>query len=529
MPAPRFITSLSQEGAPGVYVQELAPPVPTQGQRNRITGIAGQCVRGPVGKAVYCPNYGRFRDVFGERDRNSNGGTILGHVWKMFQGKRFGGVWVARVAAAAAVKASFTLETAAGGAGTQVVRVDAYGPGAAGNDIQFKVLAATDGQATHWNLSIKLYGRVYLYENLCTTGVDNTNQVIGSDDAVIIRLTKLADGRPVNNAPSTDGADTNGYTNLGQVVANFTSVAGSDGAIADSDYTATGGPMEIISNTRGINICLVAGRSNATIKTKIQALAAVASQRVWFACPDNETVTDTSAETERAAFTVTDRLSYWFNHPYIIDSVTNEEIVDEPHGLVASILSQTDPDVHPGDQRNAAYTKGVTRVYNELSDAQRDALDAAGVSYLNADLDTSGNRIIIPGNALTCDLNKNNRDLDQRYMKDFILYALALLMTGDLFRGNTPSARAARAGAATSFLTGLANAERYVLKDDQGNPMFSYKNDNTVNNLTDQGNGDQVDLLQCRLIAKNKRILLNAFIGPTVVITETQNTSTAQG
>src|SRR3990172_9155345 len=111
MPQPRFITSDSQMIAPGVYVKENAPAVPVRGQRNRRAGFVGQCVRGPTGKVVICDSYQRFIDVFGGRDKNSNGGAILGHVWKALQGKRWGAIGVVRAAAAAAVKASFTLES----------------------------------------------------------------------------------------------------------------------------------------------------------------------------------------------------------------------------------------------------------------------------------------------------------------------------------------------------------------------------------------------------------------------------------
>jgi len=110
MPQPRFITSDSQMVAPGVYVKENAPAVPVRGQRNRVIGLAGQCVRGPVNKKVTCSTYQRFVDVFGGRDRNVNGGPVMGHIWAALQGYRWGKLEIVRVAASDAVAASFTLE-----------------------------------------------------------------------------------------------------------------------------------------------------------------------------------------------------------------------------------------------------------------------------------------------------------------------------------------------------------------------------------------------------------------------------------
>lgn len=519
MPQTRFITSEAQLGAPGVYVLEQAPASPIQGQRRRTAGFVGQCVRGPVDTAVLITSYKRFLDIFGGRDKNSNGGTILGHVWKALQGKRWGRFYVVRVAAAAAVAASFTVETAAGGGGTAIARIDASSVGTWGNDVQWKVLPATNGDANYWNLAIKLYGVVTLYQNLTTqTGLDNTNQVIGNDFATLIKVTKLANGRPVNSAATVDGADADGYTKLGQSVAGFTSVAGSDGSIADTDYTATSRGIQVLNAVRGVHACAIVGRSNTTVKSAIAALTI--TQRVWYLCPDDETVTVSTAITERATFN-SDRLSYWFNHVKFLDPITLETILEEPFIGVMSVITQTDPDIHPGQYDNAPLWNYARDVETALGDDDRDALDAGGVSFMNLDLDASGNQIIIAGNALTCDFALNNLDLDARYEKDFILDAIANRLRADQFKGNTAAARASRAAAVSGFLTTLARKNRYVNKDEEsGKPAFSYKNDLSVNSVTEQQNGLQREKLICQLIAKNKIILLQAVIGVDATVSE---------
>lgn len=278
--------------------------------------------------------------------------------------------------------------------------------------------------------------------------------------------------------------------------------------------------MEIINAYAGVHVCLVAGRSNSVIKTKIQALAPTTVLREWLLCPDSETVTVASAITERAALTITDRMSYWFNSPYIIDPVTLEEIVDEPHGWVASILSQTEMDVHPGDAINATLTRAITRLFNDLQPSDTDALDAAGVSFWKRDTDDRGQDTILPGNALTCDLNTNNVDLDARYMKDYLIIGISSRIKGDLFKGNTPAARSKRRGAVSGWLERLAKDDRYVLRDESGVPQFSYTNDRTVNNPVDQQAGLQKDLAVIQLIAKNKIILLMATIGVNATVTQ---------
>lgn len=520
MPQPRFITSESQIGAPGVYIQERAPAVPIRGQRNRVVGLAGQCVRGPTGRSVTITGFQRFLDVFGGRDKNSNGGTLLGHVWKALQGKRFGRLEIVRVAAAAAVKASFTLEAAAGGGGAQIVRVDASSVGTWGNDVGIKVVAASDGDATHWDLLVRLYGKITRFANFNTqVNQNNTNQVVGSDDATLIRVVKLADGRPVNNAASTDGADADGFVKLGQTVASYDSVAGSDGVIADSDYTGVGGPITILNNKRGVHACAVVGRSNAAIRAAIVTASATTAQRVWFMCDNDETVSQATAITTRAAIN-SGRISFWFNHVYLTDPVTLEEIAEEPFLMPMSIISQTDSDIHVGDADNAVLTRYARRVQNQLGDPDRDALDLGGVSFVWEDEDASGNVMLIPGNGLTCDFAVNNRDLDGRYMKDFILDAIAKRLMGSQFKGNTPANRAERSSAVSGFLDALARSDRFILRDEQGTPQFSYVNDQSVNSQQDQATGLQKESLTATLIPKNKHILLLATIGVDAIVTE---------
>lgn len=520
MPQPRFVTSDSQMIAPGVYIKENAPAAPIRGQRNRYAGFGGQCVRGPVDTLVRVDSYARFLEVFGGRDKNTNGGAILGHIWKALQGKRFGPLAIVRTAAAAAVAASFTLESAAAGGGTELLRVDASSVGTWGNDVGVKVSAATNADANYFNLSAKLYGKITLFENIIiTTGNDNTNLIIGSDYGTIIRLTKIASGRPVNTAAGVDGADTDAFVNLGESVAGFTSVAGADGVIADTDYTAAGKSIEILNGALGYQAVAIVGRSNAAIKAAIETAAATCNQRVWYVCPDDKTVTRTAAIAERATF-AEQRMSYWFNHVYITDPITKEEVDEEPFILPMSIVTQTDPDIHVGDFDNVVLTKSARRVHAELDDTMRDALTTGGVSFMLHDQDQNANDVIVPGNAVTCDFAVNNRELDGRYMKDFIVWAVAQRLRGDQFKGNTPANRAARASAVCTFLADLARKDRYIVRDEQGIPQFQYVNDASVNTVDEQADGLQRELLIARLIPKNIKIQLMATIGVDATISE---------
>ncbi len=521
MPQPRYQSGLSDQfGAPGVYIKELGISAPIAGIFKGVTGITGECVKGPVGKIVYCQSYQRFVDVFGGRDKGINGGTVIGKIWQTLQGKQFGMLAVTRAAAAAAVAASFTLETAAGGAGAAVFTLTATSPGTWGNDVMFKVVNASNGVATSFGLLVQLYGKNYLYDNLSYNSTDDNGAlVVGSDDATPVVLTKILPGRPNNSIALTDGADVNGYQKLGTVTAGFVVVTGTDGAIADTDFTGTGKAMELLNAERGVDHCLVANRSNSAIKTKILALAPVANNRLWLSCPDNETISLATAVTEVG--TLRDKhIVYCFNHEYIVDPVTGAQIIDEPHGWMASILSQTDPDVHPGVVETSDLTKSVVRQYNSLADADRDLCDANGITFFNRDLDQSGNAVWLFGNGRTTDLAVNNAQIDGQRSKFYLVAGLAQRMRGDEKKPNTKAIRAARAAAFTGWLTELALGGRFVALDPVSNvPLIEVKNGLEVNVQTDWDAGIQRDLVRAKLIPKNLYLQLQVQIGTTVTFT----------
>lgn len=514
MTQPRFVTG-DNFGAPGIYIQEVTPVAPVRGTINRTVGITGACVRGPVGKAVEISSRGRFVEVFGGRDYGA-GGAIVGEVHKALLNKPFGKLLIVRAAAAAAVAASFTVETAAGGAGTTVARIDASSVGAWGNSVAFKVETATDGVATHWNLRLKYLTRYVLIENIDTSSAlaDNTALKVGTDDGRLVTITILGSGgRPVNNAAGVDGADSSGYTLLGQTVAGFTSVVGADGTIADSDFTATGGPLELLNTAKGVGIALAAGRSNSTIKAKILALQATAADRIWLACPDSSSISLATAITERATLSGS-RLAYCFNHPLTLDPSTASAITTEPHAWMASILSQTDPDVHPGVADVAPYMAAITGLtYEALQPGDYDSADAGFVNALERDDDGTAHWV---SGRLT-----NGRQIDERRTRDFIIAGVVGRLKGSQYRPNTQNRRDNDRAAVMTYLVALARAERFIaIDEDTGIPECMVQNGADVNAKNDQRAGIQRTVVQARLIPMNLVMVFQADIGTDTTVNE---------
>lgn len=512
MPAPYFTTNdadLTQ--LEGLYIQERNPPAIVEGVSLNIVGIVGECVRGPVDKAVLITSAGRFQEVFGGRDHTADGtgGTRVGQVHLALANKPFGALYVVRAAAAAAVKASFTLESAAGGAGTAIARVDAANPGTWGNNVGVKVSDATDGDADHWNLTVRYLGNTYLFENLDTsaTGNDNTATVVGTDDGTLITITKLADGRPVNNVASTDGADADGFVLLGQTVAGFTSVAGSDGVIADTDFTGTGKGLELLAAQSGVAVVTVAERMSTAIKDKVELLAASAVDRIFLVGPDTSSVNVAAAVTD-AALQRSDRIVYAYNHPYTRDPDTGAEVITRPESWLASILSQTDVDIHPGEEDTKKYTAGITRLHwSGLQRADYITLKAGGICALESD---EGFAFV---SGVTSHIaTSGKKEITRRRMTDYLQLSLAKALKYSVKKKNTVSRRKANAAMIQAFLSDLKKQERIVedfLVDTE-----------KLNTPSGRAQGVEKILLRVKLIGHILHLALVTEIGTSVTITE---------
>jgi hypothetical protein len=376
--------------------------------------------------------------------------------------KRFGAIVVRRVAAADAVKASFTLETTAGGTGTQVLRIDASSVGLWGNDVQFKIENASDGNANHFKAIIKYLGREFVYDNLDISATnDNLAVVLGSDPANLVTMTKLAAGRPVNTAPNTDGADALGFVNLGATVAGFTSIAGTDGTLAVGDYNAA---MSDLAVYPGISVCFVpeAVPTPAMFHSNLVTLASQVADRIFLTWAHAHGQTD-SAEIAQVASQITtrsDRIWWCYNSAYTIDPDTDEEVQQGPHIWLASVLSQIPVSVHAGSVQTRALLGGIKRVTNtSLSRQALIALRNAGITTLERLDDGFQFRSVV-----TTDLTPGKTEGARRRVADYLQLSASKRLRHFVKAKNTVINRAAIAAELTAFSRSEQNPDTGVIE-----------------------------------------------------------------
>lgn len=498
------------ERLPGVYVSERDPPGFIRGRNLSTVFYFGRTARGPV-TPQKITNPARFEELYGGLYLN---GELVNEIARALLNKPLGAFVVRRVEADDAVAASFTFETAAGGAGTAVLRADASSKGSWGNLVGVKITAATDGVAGHFNLRAKFEGGEQVAQNLdIGVGANNLLTVYGDDAGNFVTLTKLADGRPVNTAAGVDGADADGYVNLGDVVAGFTSAVGDDGAIAAADYVAALADAKAYDGA-AIVICpdsledVVAGGAQATLNAAIVTAAAAAVDRVFLTWSGKYGDTPANEITAHAAqiTTQTGRIVWAYNAAKTLDPVTATKIPSPPHHWMASILAQNDVDIHPGAQVTRKQTAGISELYNEaISREDLIALAEAGISTLERLEDGFQFR-----DAVTDDTTPGKTELVYRRQRDFLQLSASKRLRFYVKERNLVERRAQMIGEIDAFSAELASIPRVV-------EAWQVLSDE-VNTPTNRGKGIELILWRVRLIGHMKSIVLQTDMGTGITI-----------
>lgn len=485
------------EDLPGLYINEKDPPGAIKGRRVNVVGFAGKCVRGPLTpQVINSPE--RFEEIYGGRDYIT-GGTLVGEVWKALLNKGFGKVVVQRAAAAAAVAGTRVLPNAVP---TTIATATASSVGAwslsANGGPTVSVEAATDGDATKWNARVKYKGKEWLHENLNTqSGYDNLAEVQGSDTyALPILLTKNADGRPVNAADLA-----------------LSTVAGADGTIAASDYSTA---ITAIANYQGVNVCLVPENAvtQTTLNSTIVTLAAAANDRIfltWSGTHGQSVATEVTAVGTHIT-TRSDRIVWCFNSAKTIDPVTGLKIDTAPHVWLASVLAQTDVDIHPGSHETAKFLAGIAELRNE-SLSRQDLIDmqAAGITALEKLPDE-----FLFRSAVTTSLVSGRTEITRRRMADYLQLSASDRLKYYVKTKNTLERRTQMIGELVDFTTGLQKAGRVVDNDDADlGPAIKVA---SVSTSAERGRGLEKVSWQVRLVSHMLAVVLETSIGTGLTI-----------
>ncbi len=472
MPAPLFTSNPSEfTRLEGLYIFEQNPPGFVRGVSLGTAGVFGQCVRGPVDTPVTITSESRFLEVFGGRDftADGSGGARVGQVHRDLLNKPFGTLIVVRALATAAAIASFNQEDTDGGAGAEIIKIAASSAGAWGNNAFFRIEDATDADSEHFNLVIRYLGATTTFENLdvFTSADDNLLNVIGDDLANSVVVTKLSDGRPLNTDDHTgaylaalDTGAVGGFMALGTVVATFTAVSGTEGTIAASDYTGTDRAIDSIKEFKGIAVIWSAEDDNTindTINTSLVTAAAAASDRIFLIWSGTHADSVATVIADVATFTRLDRIVYCYNSPKTADPDTGTLIQTPPTSWMASIFSQTDVDIHPGEEATKQFTAGIAELqFEAITRDNYVLLREAGISALERD----EGFLFVSG--VVTDLNPDLTEITRRRSADFLQLSASNKLKFFVKKKNLAETRRIMGGAIVSFSQSLLDQQRVV-------------------------------------------------------------------
>lgn len=486
MPAPLFTSNPAEYlRHPGLYITEVAPPGFISGVALGTVGVIGQTLRGPVNTPVEITSIARFTEVFGHRSRYGSD-TEANFVRQFLINKRFGKVVVVRAAAAAAATAEMDFDATA----TPIINVAATSPGAWGNDLTVAIEAATSGVSTEFNLVVNYRGTTTTYRNLTVDGSNNNlASEIGTDLGNLVVVTKLANGRPDNAA-----------------AAALTDTAGSDGSIADADYTGTDDVIDQIKAYPGVAIVASADRMTAAVKGAFLTAAAAASDRIFLLWSGTHSDSIATAVTDAASYR-DDRIVYCFNSPYIIDPETAEETRVPPVSFMASVLAMTDVDVDPIDQDNKQYLTGISRLtYESITRESFITLKEAGICAIEK---LDGFNF---AEGVLNYLVAGQTRITRRRSCDFLVLSAADRLKYFVGKKNTIELRIQMGGELTGFSQSLL---------DQGRVVEDFSVDQISQNTAAlRAQGQETIFWQVKLIGHALSLVLKAEIGETVTIQE---------
>lgn len=286
---------------------------------------------------------------------------------------------------------------------------------------------------------------------------------------------------------------------------------GSDGTIADTDYESA---MAAAEQARAGNVLFL--DSYNTVRNGYLKTHAAATQDKMVICCGAQG--DTRATIISKASNLRDSdgriILAW---PYVQTTIQGSQELTPPASWVASIFTQTAPNVELSYTGNTGFLAGITDLEFKEGRNGYIALDNAGVMALEQDLDIG----YVVKNSVTTQLaNTAKKPVLRRRMTDFLTDSIALFLKNFQNAVNSKEKRDEIKGAILEFDSRLVRDR--VLPGEQdvvgGQPVLV---DTESLNTDDVVAAGQVRIIYRRRIFSSMRyIVLQAEIGTSVVVTE---------
>ena len=460
----------------GIIVNESAPAPNIKGVAANIAGLVGVFQRGPA--TLQEPaSIGEFYEMYGKS-------AYLGN--KQLASKKFGRLRIVRVIASDAAKATKAFASSS----TDRITFTAKWKGVYGNNITVKIENGTTSgkKYTVHDGNTDAVFPDEIYDNVAVASVVPATFV----SSKLVDVTVNSSAAEPSNASATALA------------------SGSDGTVADTDYQAAIAVFEVERSCNVLFLDSYNSTRNGYLKTH-----AAATQDKMVLCAGAESTNAADTITEAASLRDVDgRLIYCY--PWLETVIDGVLTYTSPAAWIASIFSQTAPNIDPAYKQNARYTAGVTNLKFQLTRSNYVSLMAAGVCAFEYDSDFG----YVPKSGVTTQiLDSSKVTISRRRMADYLTDSAASFLKNYQNAPNTKDNRTAVKAAILAFVQ--ANENDGVLPKDSEVKTGTAKLVDTESLNTDLSivQGYFKILWKQRIFSSMRFIVLQAEIGETVVVT----------
>ena len=464
----------------GIIINESAPAPNVAGVAANIGILVGQTERG-LSELTEIGSIGEFFEKFGKNDSFG--------VNKALKNKKFGRLRVIRAVAAAAVQAKEEFASST----VDRIRFKAkQGKGVFGNAIQVKIEAGSSS-GKKYTIKDTTPGSVMsqeVYDNVVITEIAAKQHFAAS---LLIEVEVLSSAAEPDNAA-------------------FTALAGgSDGSIADSDYEAAIAKAAV----EGAGNFLFLDEYNSTRNGYLELHAAETQDKMVILC---------GAEGDSVSAAITDVANYRdvdgriiYAYPYVQTAINGSLVYQPPASWLASILTQTAPQVDPAFTKNAQFLVGVTGLKQVLTRAQYINLKDAGICSFEYDQEIG---FKVKSGIVTQIADSSKVTILRRRMADYLTNSVGKFLKNYQNAVNSKENRSLVKGAILGFVQSLQNDGILPKDSEVKSGKATLVDTESANTDMSIAAGFFKIIWKQRIYSAMRYIVLSAEIGESVVVTE---------
>jgi hypothetical protein len=469
---------LEYDEVDGIVIDEKAPSPNVQGVGTGVVCLVGQFQRGPQ-------KLDRISSITDLQERYGKS-SYLGNI--QLKNKKFASLKVVRVVASDAAKAQIIADD---GATTDLLQFDAKDKGAYGNSLSVTIEAGTTSGK---KITIK----------------DKTSESVLTDEIYDNYL--IADGvAPFSSSKIVDV--TLLASTAEPALASETSLAGgSDGTLADTDYESA---LALAQGERACNV-LFLDEYNSVRNQYLKTHASLTQDRMVI-CGVSETADVSAVLTEAGTLRDTEgRIILAYN--WVSTLVNGAATYTSPASWLASILSQTAPQIDPANANNITFMFGALELKQNLNREDYKALMAGGVCAMELDEDLGG---IKPKSGIVTQVaNSSKLTILRRRMADYLTNSIGLFLKLYQNDVNSASKRNEVKGSILSFIQSQENLGILPKDSEVSGGNAKVVDVESLNTDASIAAGQFKIQYKQRIYSSMRFIVLVAEIGESVVVTE---------